>query len=504
MIKHVPPPTLYSVPLTAQGKPGFSPVRGHHMPPPTRYDTRTTAQPASPMPRPVVQQKPVQSNPHMALRAPSPPPPTKFGGPASVAAKGAIQRSQLPDTPTTAYVRARRNSIVEGNQTGVSLRQDFDQVALYHKIVDSEAQGVKAGYVPFYTSVERQSYGLHAILTGIWEGLAGKHVPGFLLMRSPPSIRQAPNSADEFFGNVGKFTSDHAHRTTMISTNLSLFGSCRNGGENTFSAIWSGGIFQLGKSKIVTLVREYLSEAFIPPEYQDKILAVATELYDELAKIEDKVKGMLYQVMVRKDVALDLSYVSIVNGLPLHDKKKTKDWLDDDLFTEALGGTRPTTARGMTAAVLDRQSSPDFWKAFKGQWAEPQARLIMNPTYFATPNDAVRINVYGAHHAPIEAAKAKVRSLVREAVQAMCQPFSLHPIDLTNFVAVECRFSGVSAWVARSLDKSAVFHACADLVCGHLVDGAKVTRETFTVVAQRVVTQGKETSVDITITMNRL
>jgi hypothetical protein len=78
----------------------------------------------------------------------------------------------------------------------------------------------------------------------------------------------------------------------------------------------------------------------------------------------------------------------------------------------------PARSGGFTRSVLNSVEKPGFWESFSGG-NDPQARLIMNPNFFSTPNSNIRIVTFELRSERLDLELIRFR----KEVDAICQRY---------------------------------------------------------------------------------
>lgn len=294
-------------------------------------------------------------------------------------------------SPTAANLRARYDEIA----AAIEVRSDAVARLLRDLIAREEARAPTEHV--FYNAAGPGARALHRIgklLIQCLHTVRGGRLPAlehFEFLRlpaagyDPRTLLRPPEFLREVLQNTW---SDHDRLRPVLSTQLSGFGDIRAGGsENSFTIFLQGGLFDIDVRKARDLLVGVL-DSYHAPDGLRRLLEPL--IVRALTLLERTPCGpAIYQIYLDESVLDELAYISIQAGHPL-DSRLGQMYDLKDTADAATGTAHDARSPAFTRAVVTGARTEGYWRAFAGR-NDPQARLIMNPNYFATPGNAVRI-----------------------------------------------------------------------------------------------------------------
>jgi hypothetical protein len=299
-------------------------------------------------------------------------------------------------SPTAQNLKARYEEIT----AAIDVRSDAVARLLRELVAREEARGPTEHV--FYNAAGPGARALHRIgkmLIQCLHTVRGGTPPqleSFEFLRlpapsyDPRTLLRPRDFLAEVLGGPGVW-SDHDRARPVLSTQLSGFGDIRAGGsENSFTIFLHGGLFDVDVAKARGLLMGLLESYRAPRSLCELVGPLLGRALDLLGR--KPCGSAIYQIYLDESVLDELAYISIQSGHPL-DSKLGKLYGLKDTADVATGTSHPARSSAFTHAVATGARTEGYWRAFAGG-NDPQARLIMNPNYFATPNSAVRICVF--------------------------------------------------------------------------------------------------------------
>ncbi len=341
----------------------------------------------------------------------------------------------------------------------------------YQRIVAAE-KALAGSHFVFYSSASGMTYALHQITKAIWNAThdAAAQAPAkYQFLRAPgtpvkPETAQGPAAFVEAHTRKPLW-SDHQASESLLSTNIALFANARTGGtEDSYSILQDGGLGALSFARISASVAGQLA---LTPYHAatGEVLDVVRMLHDRLAALGhtgDR-SAALYQIFVPQDQVGRLAYISSVNGKPVQ-AEADNPFLDIGLVSAAMGRRGrhyDTVEPNAVADLLTRARTPEFWDHFAKNKDEPQARLLMRPDVFASPNAMLHVETYAKLtqecQAAIDATLTEVRQVLaahgpdrapRAGEEAAPRPAALRGINPAQLVSYAVKPGETIAHVA--------------------------------------------------------
>ena len=301
----------------------------------------------------------------------------------------------LVESPTEQNLNARRHEID-------ALTRDIPQkakVSLVEKLIESEKRRAPDEHV-FYNAAGPGARSIHKItkilLTNLHAGPG--HVPlegeEFEFLRAPshqhnPLMCMNPR---DFLEHVLQSSSwsDRKEPKALLSTNMSIFGDIKaTGSENSFTIYFNKGLFDVGEEKAHGIVASLLKSYLLEQKLCDALMN-CTNLFLGMLQRQPP-NSAIYQILVSDEALEQLAYISIQSGFPL-DSHLGRAYGLQQKMGQRLSGMDARSPE-FTRCVLESAQNSEYWAQFEDD-NDPQARLITNPNYFATPNHLIRIRVF--------------------------------------------------------------------------------------------------------------
>jgi hypothetical protein len=301
----------------------------------------------------------------------------------------------LMESPTEQNLKARRREIDH-------LTRDVPpraKEALLEKLIASEKRRAPDEHV-FYNAAGPGARSIHKITKILLTNLHATtyHMPlegaEFEFLRAPshefnPLMGLNPQVfLDHVLQNPS--WSDRSEPKPVLSTNMSIFGDIQAGGaENSFTIYFNKGLFDVDQEKACGIVESLLKTYLLDKKLYRELMSCTVEFLNLLKKRPPN--AAIYQILVSDEALDQLAYISIQSGHPL-DSELGRHFGLHEKMGGGLSHINPRSA-AFTRGVLESAQSAEYWSKFEGG-NDPQARLITNPNYFATPNHLIRIRVF--------------------------------------------------------------------------------------------------------------